>query len=61
MMKMTVSDSVVAQLIELGLDHDESPIVVKNGYRVTNLRLQQNGNASFELIEDEDHEEDSAL
>lgn len=55
-MSINVDKDVVEGLIELGLDHDSSPIVVKDGLMVANLKVKQSGGASFDLVDDDEEE-----
>ena len=57
--KMDVGETELLQLIRLGLDSEESPIQIADGYEAANLKIKANGSgASFALVETENEDDD---
>tara|TARA_A100001201_G_scaffold143757_1_gene147290 strand:+ start:27525 stop:27734 length:210 start_codon:yes stop_codon:yes gene_type:complete len=49
-LEMGLDNEMVLQLLALGLDHEDSPIVIKTGFEPANIRVTQSGNAKFDLV-----------
>ena len=57
-MTMHIDKEVMERLMEVGLESDESPITIKDGYTVANLKIKAKGDgASFDLVDDISNEE----